>query len=145
MHSEHLTIETPSGVCTRALVTAILESRRAYQLAMMLAKQVLLAGPNMQVPGVDAEPVDGGHQPATPWTRDPAKVRPTDLRFSMRRRPARHGLRLVLPSHAESPLVMPAETPYTSAGEQTDEQADYRRQLDADQGRRSRDVGQADR
>ncbi len=137
MPSDNLTIETPSGVCTRALVTAILESRRAYQLAMMLAKQVLLAGPNMQVPGVDAEPVDGGHERATAWTRNSAKVRPTDLRFSMRRRPVRHGLRLVLPSHVESPLVMPTEAHYTSVGERTDEQADYRRQLDADQGRRS--------
>ncbi len=111
MPSENLTIETPSGVCTRALVTAILESRRAYQLAMMLAKQVLLAEPTMHVPGVDAEPVEGGHEAGTRWTRDSAKVRPTDLRFSMRRRPARHGLRLVLPSHNASPLVMPAEAP----------------------------------
>ena len=38
MNGNDLTLETTSGVCTRSLVTAILESRRAYQLALALTR-----------------------------------------------------------------------------------------------------------
>ena len=145
MPSSDLTLETASGVCTRSLVTAILESRRAYQLAMALAKQVLLTGPQAQLQWDDAALTELTPTPAMSWSRHAERVRPADLRFSMRRRTPRHGLRLVLPNHFDSPLVMPADSSYSSAGERTNEQADDRRELDADQGQRPRDVGKADR
>ena len=138
MNGNDLTLETTSGVCTRSLVTAILESRRAYQLALALARQVLLTGQDLKWEE-SAALKDQGQDP-TP-ARRMERARTTDTRFAMRRRTPRHGLRLVLPNHFDSPLVMPADSKYTSVGDSADEQPDDRRELDAGQGNRPRDAG----
>ena len=136
MPGNDLTLETPSGVCTRSLVTAILESRRAYQLAMALAKQVLLAGPNFQL-----EEQSSVEVPTTPDFSGPRRAertRQTNKRFAMHRRTPRHGLRLVLPNHFDSPLVMPADSSYNSAGNRDCDEPDDRDQSGEDQLRVSR-------
>ena len=140
MQGNDLTLETASGVYTRSLVTAILESRRAYQLAMALAKQVLLSGQDLQW---EAASEASELQPEPSRLRSAAPARSGDLRFSMRRRSPRHGLRLVLPNRFDSPLVMPADSEYSSAKEPRDQQPDDRRKLDADPGNSPRD-GKAD-
>lgn len=144
MYKNDLTLETTSGVCTRSLVTAILESRRAYQLAMALAKQLLLTGVPMHMESEECNTAEPKTEGGTGWSRHPAKARATDTRFAMRRRSPRHGLRLVMPHRFDSPLVMPTDAPYTSAGEPAHEHAHDRRQLDADQGSGPRDLGKAD-
>lgn len=142
MSSKDLTLETASGVCTHSLVVAILESRRAYQLAMALARKVLLTEfPTAVEWSDDSLAAYVPQQPSLAWSRHSAKPRATELRFSMRKKTPRAGLRLVTPDHFNSPLVMPAGSSYPSTEKSTDEHTDDQRQLDAAEGRDPRDVG----
>jgi hypothetical protein len=150
MESVDLNHEPPNGALTSALIRTILESRRALRMAIALTEDLMREGASLQWETYEDEletipkVVDGVHV----WDRadhsraQAARVAPV-AQFSKRSTP-RHGLRLVLPDRHESPLVMPADSPFTSAEPKRNELRHDRRKLDPTEGEGAGDVGQAD-
>ncbi len=131
MKREDLKLTSASGICTGSLVTAILESRRAYLLAMSLARRVLLEGPQMVTEWDESVPLEADAKRCVPLeteatarvplSRRPALMRPRGLAAARRRRSGRRALRLV-PS-----LLAPQDylTPSTRVEGDSDEQANH--------------------
>ena len=118
---------------TRSLVTAILESRRAYQLAMALARKLLGTRAMMTAEwGDGASPVNDAGHPMLALVRHAKRPRPANRRRSARTRPF-HSL-----------PVNPSGAIHPSTGACTDEPSDTQRQLDGAQGRHPGNMGQAD-
>ncbi len=120
---------------TRSLVTAILESRRAYQLAMALAERLLGEQVTMTAEwNDDALPANDAEPPLLALVRQTKRPRPASHRHSVRHRSFHSGLRLVSSTALDSPSVGPTGTRYPSTGARTDEHPDDQRQLDGAKG-----------
>ena len=99
-------VSDPANLSMQALITAILESRRTYQLAMALAKQLLLNGePGAMVAAPIALCVDVvTKSESTRQTRDVFAGRQQPRQHATARRRSRSGLRLVASDPSEALL-----------------------------------------
>jgi hypothetical protein len=139
-----LDYEAPNGALTSALIRTILESRRALRMAIALTQDLMREGAVLQWEEDEqlelAPIVSAGrrHWDGSDHSRAQA------FHASKRRDVKNSGLRLVVPDRHESPLVMPAGSPFTSAKKATHEHGHDRRELDATEGKSARDLGKAD-
>jgi hypothetical protein len=141
MHEHGGADQQARGALTQALVRTILESRRAYRMAMALAQEMLANGGTLEWGDPTLAPIGERQQSAS--RRGSAERYPDlTMRMAKKRSTPRNGLRLVVPHRFDMPLVMPGDPSQPNHTEPTDEHGHAGRKLDAAEGKGARDVGE---